>query len=124
MSELVSQLLIHSFIHSDNFYSASSSPLLLRGTPDTARSHTVRGISQVTVSEGLAQGPYVADRAGIEPMTLRMKGVDSANASHTPHIVALYCSIISLTACQFILFTCNKNRTRLNYSINSFVTEF
>ena len=28
---------IHSFIHSDHFYSASSSPLLLRSAPDTAR---------------------------------------------------------------------------------------
>jgi len=27
----------HSFIHSDHFYSASSSPLPLRGAPDTAR---------------------------------------------------------------------------------------
>jgi len=31
---------------------------------------------QATVSEGLAQGPYVAARAGAEPMTLRTKGVD------------------------------------------------
>src|SRR6218665_5405 len=29
--------LIHSFIHSDHFYSASSSPLLHRSAPDTAR---------------------------------------------------------------------------------------
>ena len=28
---------IYSFIHSDHFYSASSSPLLLRSAPDTAR---------------------------------------------------------------------------------------
>ena len=27
-------IFIHSFIHSDHFYSASSSPLLLRGAPD------------------------------------------------------------------------------------------
>src|SRR6218665_3512848 len=27
----------HPFIHSDHFYSASSSPLLLRSAPDTAR---------------------------------------------------------------------------------------
>ena len=35
---------------------------------------------QATVSEGLAQGPYVAARVGVEPMTLRMKGVDSTKA--------------------------------------------
>ena len=36
------------------------------------------------VSEGLAQGPYVAARAGVEPMTLRTKDVDSTNAPPTP----------------------------------------
>ena len=30
------ELLMHSFIHSGYFYSASSSPLLLRGTPDNS----------------------------------------------------------------------------------------
>jgi len=35
---------------------------------------------QATVSEGLAQGPYVAARAGFKPVTLRMKGVESTNA--------------------------------------------
>ena len=34
---LVIFIFCHSFIHSDQFYSASSSPLLLRGAPDTAR---------------------------------------------------------------------------------------
>src|SRR6218665_2252103 len=28
---------------------------------------------QATVSEGLAQGPYVAARAGVEPTTLRLR---------------------------------------------------
>ena len=41
---------------------------------------------QATVSEGLAQGPYMAARAGVEPMILQTKGVDSTNAPHTPHI--------------------------------------
>ena len=40
---------------------------------------------QATVSEELAQGPYMAARAGVEPLTLRMKGVDSTKAPHTPH---------------------------------------
>ena len=34
---------------------------------------------QATVSEGLAQGPYVAARAGVEPLTLLTKGVDSTH---------------------------------------------
>ena len=44
---------------------------------------------QATASEGFAQGPYVAARAGVEPMTLRTKGVDSTNAPHTPHNVVV-----------------------------------
>src|SRR6218665_790430 len=35
---------------------------------------------QATVSEVLAQGPYMAARAGVEPMTLGTKGVDSTKA--------------------------------------------
>ena len=49
------------------------------------------GIScrSATVSEGLAQGPYVVARAGVEPMTLRTKGFDSTNAPHMPHMVGM-----------------------------------
>src|SRR6218665_2791378 len=36
-------------------------------------------IATGTASEGLAQGPYVAARAGFEPATLRTKGVESTN---------------------------------------------
>ena len=35
--QIAHRQMVHSFIHSDYFYSASSSPLLLRGAPDTAR---------------------------------------------------------------------------------------
>jgi len=45
---------------------------------------------QATVSEGLAQGPYVASRAGVEPMRLRTKGVHSAKASPRPKILWSY----------------------------------
>jgi len=34
---------------------------------------------QATVSEGLAQGPYVVARVGVELMTLQTKGVDSTS---------------------------------------------
>ena len=40
---------------------------------------------QATASEGLAQGPYVAARARVEPMTLWVKGVDSTNAPPMSH---------------------------------------
>ena len=36
------------------------------------------------MSEGLAQGPYVADREGVEPMTLWTKGVDSTKVPPSP----------------------------------------
>src|SRR6218665_1601827 len=52
---------IHSFIHSGHFYSTPSSPLPLRGAPD---------YSTATAGTGLAQGPYVTARAGVEPTTL------------------------------------------------------
>ena len=39
---------------------------------------------QATVSEGLAQGPYMAARAGFETKTLRSKGIDPTNAPPGP----------------------------------------
>src|SRR6218665_1977409 len=48
---------IHSFIHSGYYYSPSSSPLLLRGAPDTAqilcRSFTPKRHRQLRAKEGL-----------------------------------------------------------------------
>jgi len=40
---------------------------------------------QATVSERLAQGPYLAARAGVKPITLRTKGVDSTKAPPRLH---------------------------------------
>jgi len=37
-----------------------------------------------TVSIGLAQGPYVAARAGFETMTLRLRVIDLTNAPPRP----------------------------------------
>ena len=39
---------------------------------------------QATASERLAQGPYVAARAGFEPTTLRTKGDESTNEPPGP----------------------------------------
>ena len=41
---------------------------------------------QATTSEGLAQGPYVAARAGFEPTTLKTKGAESTNEPPRPTI--------------------------------------
>jgi len=38
---------------------------------------------------GLAQGPYVAARAEVEPTTLWTKGVDCTKVPHTPHIYSI-----------------------------------
>src|SRR6218665_736538 len=80
---------MHSFIHSGHFYSASSSPLLglLRGAPDYSTdtvSWVSRRSAQATASKGLAQGPYVVARAGVEPTTLRLRVVDLTNAPSRP----------------------------------------
>ena len=42
---------------------------------------------QETASEGLAQGPYVAARAGVETMTLRTKDVDSTKVPLRPRLI-------------------------------------
>src|SRR6218665_2487693 len=81
---------VHSFIHSFYFYGASSSPLLLRGAPDSARI----GLSvpelhaeapQAIVSKGLARCPYVAARAGGEPMIFGRKASTLPKHYHAPH---------------------------------------
>src|SRR6218665_3940133 len=81
---------IHSFIHSGHLYSAPSSLLLLRGAPDYSMHGYCIGASrrsaQATAGKGLAQGPYVAARAGVEPTTLRLKVIAPNNAPHTSHM--------------------------------------
>src|SRR6218665_796762 len=41
----------------------------------------------VHVGKGLAQGPYVAARAGVEPTTLRLKVVASTKIATTSHVI-------------------------------------
>ena len=50
---------------------------------DTVSEFT-RKVLQATVREGLAQGAYMAARAGFEPTTLKSKGVVSTNAPPCP----------------------------------------
>ena len=45
---------------------------------------------QANASEGLAQGPYVAAKAGLEPATLRTKGVESTNEPTRPTCSVLW----------------------------------
>ena len=50
-------------------------------------------VPQATVSEGLAQGPYVTVRAEFKPATLWTKGVESTNE---PPRLAYYIYILYL----------------------------
>src|SRR6218665_1001929 len=78
----------YSFIHSGHFYSAPSSPLLLRGAPDystdTVSEFHAEAHRHATAGKGLAQFPYVAARAGVEPTTLRLKVIVSIKAPPRP----------------------------------------
>src|SRR6218665_2985378 len=76
----------HSFIHSSHFYIASSSPLI-RGAPGLLHGYCIgvsRRSAQETVRKGLAQGPYVAARAEVEPTILRLRVIDLTNAPPRP----------------------------------------
>ena len=48
----------------------------LEALPTTALILLTREALQATVSEGLAQGPYVTTRVGFEPATLRTQGTE------------------------------------------------
>src|SRR6218665_589634 len=77
---------IHSFIHSGHFYSASSSPLLLRSAPDTAlilcRSFTPKRNRQLRVKDLPKVPTWRLER--IRTPTLRLKGFDYTNAPPRP----------------------------------------
>ena len=69
-----------SFIHSGYLYSASSVHYYSEALP-THYGYCAEAL-QATTSEGLAQrgqGPYVSDRVGFEPTTLRSTAIDSIN---------------------------------------------
>src|SRR6218665_578622 len=54
--------------------------------PTTARNCIggSRRSAQATAGKGLAQGPYMAARAGVEPTTLRLRVITSTNAPPCP----------------------------------------
>ena len=64
--------------------SMSLSEALLTTAIDTVSEFQAEAL-QATASEGLAQGPYAMARAGLEPMTLWSKGIDSTNVPPCPH---------------------------------------
>ena len=80
---------IHSFI-----LAISIEPLQVHSTPRCSRlPHgncvgVSRRSAQANVSKGLAQGPYVAARARVEPTTLRLKAIDSTKAPPCPTVLS------------------------------------
>src|SRR6218665_256733 len=48
-----------------------------------------RRSAQATAGKGLAQGPYVVARAGVEPTTLRLKVIVSTKAPPRPVLVGI-----------------------------------
>ena len=75
-----------SFIHSGHFYSTPSSQLLFKGAPDysTDTVSEFHAEAHRQLGKGLAQGPYMAARAGVEPTTLWLKAIDSTKAPPCP----------------------------------------
>src|SRR6218665_3201240 len=74
---------IHSFIHSGHFYRSSTTQ---RRSP-LQHGYCIgvsRRSAQATAGKGLAQGPYVAARAEVEPPTLRLNGIVSTKAPPRP----------------------------------------
>src|SRR6218665_876349 len=88
---------MHSFIHSGHFYSAPSSPLLLRGAPDYSTDPVsefhVEAHRQLQVKD-LPRSLRGA-RAGVEPTTLRLKVIVSTKAPPRPTNQATYTTLAS-----------------------------
>src|SRR6218665_1724912 len=62
--------------------------------------------AQATVGKGLAQGPYMAARAGVKPTTLRLKAIDSTKAPPCPtkmYVCMYVCEcIVCVYACSCV----------------------
>src|SRR6218665_4076537 len=61
--------------------------------PTTARILYRSFTQQATAGKGLAQGPYMAARAGVEPTTLRLKAIDSPKAPPCPTCRVMFPSL-------------------------------
>jgi len=66
---------------------------------------------KATVSKGLAQGPYVAARAGVEPTTLWLRVIELTNALTRPtdcqkflNSASVFSASVSFSLCLTIIF--------------------
>ena len=85
----IHSFILYLFIHSRYLYSASSRSITTqrrsRHSTDTmSEFHAKAPQPTASAIEGLAQGPYVAARAGFEPTTLRSTAIDSTNEPTRP----------------------------------------
>ena len=96
--------IIHSFI-------PAISIALLKSSTTQRRSRLQHGYcigvsrrsAQATAGKGLAQGPYMAARAGVEPTTLRLRVIASSNAPPCPTcLVFLIYTVIYTHTCATI----------------------
>src|SRR6218665_120696 len=89
LTSYVMQAQLHSFIHSGYFISVSSSPILLRGAPDTerilCRSFTPKRHRQLRVKDLPTVPTWRLERDSI-PATLRTKGAKSTNGPLRPRL--------------------------------------
>src|SRR6218665_1178421 len=63
-------------------------------------------VLQATASEGLAQGPYVAARAGFEPVRIRMQAPNLTLSHYSPHHCCL--SVYLILKCHRIDDKCQS----------------
>jgi len=101
----------YSFIHSGHFYSASSSPLLLRRGPDATRNRILcRSFkpkrSRKLRVKNLSKSVYVAARAGFEK--LRLYQCIAPRPTYCIRMSACMhaCMCLCRRACKFILYYC------------------
>src|SRR6218665_1338446 len=98
---------IHSFIHSSYFYSASSSPLLLRGAPTTAqilcRSFTLKRHRQVRVKDLPKVLTWWQERDS-NPRPFGRKAMNLPMSHHTPTFLSFpVLSHLSFDKFQYLL---------------------
>src|SRR6218665_2164079 len=100
-----------SYIHSSFIHSAiSMAPLQVlyysEALPspdystDTVSEFHAEAHRQLYTGKGLARGPYMADRGGVEPTTLRLKAIDSTKAPPCPIYIHIHHAFIWL--CLFV----------------------
>src|SRR6218665_3661057 len=100
---------IHSFIHSGHFYKSITTQRRSRLQHGYCIGVSRRS-AQETVSKGLAQGPYVAAKAGVDPTILWLRVIDLTNAPPRP--------TASNKKCQSTMSASRPTSSNLNLSVN------